>query len=96
MFDQPFNLICNEVSNSTLQQSSYSHIEKIKYKFPNIFQNVLGCCMKVKAELDLKSNAKPAFQPKLRVPYTAHSFAEKNKLDGLEALSVLEPVNCSL
>ena len=66
----------------------------LKDKFNIVFQEGLGCCIKVKAILKLKSDTKPIFRPKRLVPYAALSTVE-NKLNRLQNAGVIQPTNCS-
>lgn len=89
---------CRNISKShasySSKMSTTSHVNHLRQKHADVFQNKLGCCKFTKVFLSLKQNAKPVFRPKRPVPYAALSVVDQ-ELDRLETLGVIQPVNYS-
>ncbi|EFO90739.1 hypothetical protein CRE_08209 [Caenorhabditis remanei] len=81
------------VNELTRSNTDSIHAE-LKEKFPEVFREGLGRCVKEKAVLTVQKNATPVFRPKRPVAYGATEVVEK-ELDRLENLGVLKKVNHS-
>lgn len=66
----------------------------LKVKFPNVVDNALGHCTKMKASLQLKDDVKPVFIRKRPVPVGVENMI-KEELDRLERSNVIKSVEFS-
>ena len=88
----PINTFCNSVKGSS---TSVDKLKKeLKMKFPEIFSEGLGTCLKAKATFELKDNVQPIFRPKRQVPFAALETIDK-ELDRLEKIGVLSKTDYS-
>ena len=68
--------------------------EHLQHNFPEVFQQGLGCCSKMKAKLVLKPGAVPIFRKKRPVPFAAIPKVDE-ELDRLIEEGVISPVDHS-
>lgn len=83
--------VSNSTSNSTHMINS---VEDIFQKFPNVFEEKIGCVPNCQVQLQLRPNAKPVFTKERSVPYALQEKVEK-ELDSLEAQGIISPVPTS-
>ena len=77
------------------QIGSLEKLEELKSKYATVFEaNTLGRCTKMKAELQLKEDAKPIFMKARPLPFTQRN-ACKEELDRLVKANVLEKIDYS-
>ncbi|KAL1447864.1 hypothetical protein WDU94_005577 [Cyamophila willieti] len=83
--------VSNSTSNSTHLINS---VEDIFQKFPNVFEEKIGCVPNCQVQLQLRPNAKPVFTKERSVPYALQEKVEK-ELDSLESQGIISPVPTS-
>ncbi|KAK5964386.1 hypothetical protein GCK32_010053 [Trichostrongylus colubriformis] len=81
------------VAEINTKSSSYVE-EELKRKYPEVLSEGLGLCTKEKADLTLLPDAQPVFYRSHPVAYAARESIEI-KLDGLQEMGVITPVNHS-
>lgn len=100
LWDIPLNSICNVMSLSENDMSlsvtniNIQSVSQLQKKFPDIFDNSLGLCKKMKVELHVSQETKPVFRPKRPVAYAALTQVEE-ELNRLQNLDIISPVDYS-
>ncbi|XP_055522374.1 uncharacterized protein K02A2.6-like [Wyeomyia smithii] len=82
----PFNSLVNAV-----HQKPEDIEQKLRTKFPEVFQSTLGRCTKAKVKLYLKPNARPVYCPKRPVAYAALPVCSSR----LQDKGIISPVKFS-
>ena len=85
------------VMEMDVSESDFSHVKlnDLKSKYPTVFDtSKLGCCTKMKAELQLKEGAKPVFKKARPLPFTQRNSC-KEELDRLVKANVLQKIDYS-
>ncbi|KAL3111881.1 hypothetical protein niasHT_015079 [Heterodera trifolii] len=82
----------NQLSDQSLQRrDAEKKINQLKQEFTNVFKNELGLCTKVKAHLELKTDAQPIYRKARPVPYNAKDAVD-GELDRWEKMGVIGKV----
>ena len=96
LWEMPINSFCNKLDAT--EQKESRQIEKFltdqKNKFPQVFSENLGHCMKTKVRFKIKLKVKPMFKPKRNVLFSFWWVINK-ELERLEKVRVLEKVDYS-
>lgn len=85
----PFNSLVNAV-----HQKPEDTVQKLRAKFPEVFQSSLGRCTKAKIKLFLKPDARPVYCPKRPVAYAALPKVDA-ELQRLQDKGIISPVKFS-
>ncbi|XP_055524749.1 uncharacterized protein K02A2.6-like [Wyeomyia smithii] len=85
----PFNSLVNAV-----HQKPEDIEQKLRTKFPEVFQSTLGRCTKAKVKLYLKPNVRPVYCPKRPVAYAALPKVDA-ELQRLQDKGIISPVKFS-
>lgn len=88
-FTDCFNAMCLLV-----EQTNTDLATELKQMYPDVFNENLGRCTKLKAELVVKNGATPVFVPKRKVPFAIEETVNK-ELDRLVKMGVITPVSYS-
>lgn len=83
--------VSESIPNYTYQIKS---VDDILQKFPNVFEEKIGCVPNCQVSLQLRENAKPVFTKERSVPYALQEKVDK-ELDSLEAQGIISPVAIS-
>ncbi|XP_011876973.1 PREDICTED: uncharacterized protein K02A2.6-like, partial [Vollenhovia emeryi] len=81
-------------TTSSILAINTNEIEEITTKYPDVFEEKIGCVPKFKVSLKLRSNTTPVFNREREIPYALQSRVE-NELNTLESTGIITKTETS-